>query len=211
MPDTVLLLGFIAASLIVLVLPGPGVFYVLTRSASQGRRAGLISALGLSVGALAHVAAAAAGLSALLLTSATAFGVVKTLGAGYLIYIGIRTLLAKPSSSATIETPAPLVLGRLFWDGVVISVFNPKIAVFFLAFLPQFIDPVSGSITSQIILLGILYCALALLTDGTYAVLAGSARRWLGGRIKQSPVPRYLTGGIYIGLGINTALTGRQT
>lgn len=210
MPDTVLLMGFIAASLVVLVLPGPGVLYVIARGMAEGRSAGLISALGLSVGALAHVAAAAAGLSALLLASATAFSIVKALGAGYLIYLGIRTLLAKPAPPQ-ITAPAPLPRNRLFMDGVMISVLNPKIAVFFLAFLPQFIDPLSGPVTPQIIALGTLYCALALLTDGTYALLAGSARNWLSPRLTQSPLPRYLTGGIYIGLGINTALTGRQS
>lgn len=208
MPSGTFLLGFVTAALIVLLIPGPGVLYTIARSISQGRRAGLVSVLGLSAGALVHVAAAAAGLSAILLTSATAFGIVKALGAGYLIYLGIQTLLsARPS--VCIKTPPALSFRRLFTDGVVVSIFNPKIAVFFLAFLPQFVDPGAGPIPRQIMMLGLLYVGLALMTDGAYALLASNLRHWLSGSIMQSPLPRYLTGGIYIGLGVNTALTGR--
>ena len=209
MLNNTLLLGFIAASIVVLLIPGPGVLYVVARSVSQGYGAGLVSALGLSAGALVHVAAATAGLSAILLTSATAFGIVKVLGAGYLIYLGIRTLLAR-RPTPRIETSTPLSPYRLFTDGVVVSVFNPKIAVFFLAFLPQFVDPNRGPITHQVLLLGIIYVGLALITDGAYALLAGSLRHWLGGRIMQGPLPRYLSGGVYMGLGVNAALADPQ-
>jgi len=208
MLNSTLLLGFIAASLVVLMIPGPGVLYVVARSAAQGYLAGFASVLGLSAGALLHVVAAAIGLSALLLTSATAFGIVKAIGAGYLIYLGIRTLFAK-RPTANMKPPPRLTLYRLFMDGVVISIFNPKIAVFFLAFLPQFVDPALGAVTEQVLLLGLLYVGLALLTDGTYALLAGSLRHWLSGPVMQGPLPRYLSGGIYIGLGVKAALTDR--
>ncbi len=209
MPGGTLLLGFVAAALLVLLIPGPGVLYVVARSVGQGYRAGLASALGLSLGALAHVAAAAAGLSAILLTSATAFGVVKALGAGYLIYLGIRTLFAdRPTVS--MEAATPLSMYHLLRDGVVVSVFNPKIAVFFLAFLPQFIDPSLGSVPQQVFLLGLLYAALAFMTDSTYALLAGSVRHWLGGRVMQEPLPRYVSGGLYLGLGAYAALADRR-
>lgn len=209
MPSGTSLLGFVAAALVVLLIPGPGVLYVVARSAGQGYRAGLASALGLSVGALVHVAAATAGLSAILLTSATAFGIVKAFGAGYLIYLGIRTLFAgRPAAGA--EATTPLSLYRLLTDGVVVSVFNPKIAVFFLAFLPQFVDPGRGPIPQQVFLLGLIYAALALITDGAYALLAGSLRHWLGGRVMQGPLPRYVSGTLYLGLGVNAALTGRR-
>ena len=209
MLNNTLLLGFIAASIVVLLIPGPGVLYVVARSVIQGYGAGLVSALGLSAGAFVHVAAATAGLSAILLTSATAFGIVKVLGAGYLIYLGIRTLLAR-RPTPRIETSTSLSSYRLFTDGVVVSVFNPKIAVFFLAFLPQFVDPSRGPITHQVLLLGIIYVGLALITDGAYALLAGSLRHWLGGRIMQGPLPRYLSGGVYMGLGVNAALADPQ-
>ena len=209
MPNGSLLLGFVAASLVVLVIPGPGVLYVVARSAAQGTRAGLASVVGLSLGALVHVAAAAAGLSAILLTSATAFGIVKALGAGYLIYLGLRMLFARrlPAGPAA---PTPVSSRRLLSDGIVVSLFNPKIAVFFLAFLPQFVDPSVGPVPRQILLLGLIYVGLALMTDGTYALLAGSLRHWLGGRVMRGPWPRYVTGGLYIGLGLNAALAGRR-
>ncbi len=209
MPDGTLLLGFIAASLVVLLTPGPGVLYVVARSISQGHRAGLVSVLGLSAGALLQVAAATLGLSAILLTSASAFTVVKLLGAGYLVYLGIRTLLASQHAAGIASTP-PLPCSRLFWDGVFVSVLNPKIALFFLAFLPQFVDASGGSVPQQILLLGCLYVALALITDGAYALLAGSLRQWLGSRVMQGPLPRYLSGGVYLGLGVKAALAERQ-
>ena len=109
------------------------------------------------------------------------------------------------------EAVAPHTLRRLFIDGAVISVFNPKIAVFFLAFLPQFVYPTAGPVAAQLLGLGLIYVALALMTDGTYVLLAGGLRPWLGGRLLQGPMPRYVCGSLYIGLGVNTALTGRQS
>ena len=209
MPDVASLLGFIAASLIVLLLPGPGVLYVVARSAAQGRRAGLVSVLGLSAGALVHVAAATLGLSALLLTSATAFGLIKAVGAGYLIYLGLRMLLDR-RPAGRLAAPPPRDLARLFADGVIVSLFNPKIAVFFLAYLPQFVAPSGGPIPQQIFLLGILYVTLALVTDGAYALLAGGLRPWLGRQMSGGRLPRYLGGGVFVALGLNTALAERQ-
>ena len=209
MPDTATLLGFIAAALVVLLTPGPGVLYVVTRSLSQGQRAGLVSVAGLSAGALVHVVAATAGLSALLLASAAAFGIVKLLGAAYLIYLGIRAFVGGPAT-ADVNDEAPRSLNRLFTDGVIVSVLNPKIAVFFLAFLPQFVQPDRGSVTGQIFSLGLLYVALAVVTDGMYAVLAGRIRHWVGGRFARSRWPRYATGTIYLGLGVSTALADRK-
>ncbi len=203
-----LFIGFVAAALVVLILPGPGVLYIIARSVSQGYRAGLVSVLGLSAGALVHVAAAAGGLSALLLTSATAFSLVKMLGAGYLIYLGFRTLLTA-SQTTDVNTPPPLPLGRLFADGVIISLFNPKIAVFFLAFLPQFVDLSLGAVPVQIVVLGLVYVALALLTDGGYACLAGRVRPWLKAPALRGFLPRILAGGLYMGLGIYAALAER--
>ena len=209
MPSSTSLLGFVAAALVVLLIPGPAVLYIVGRSLSQGHRAGLVSVLGLSVGALVHVAAATAGLSAILLASATAFGLIKALGAGYLIYLGIRTLLARrPPTIARASSPRPLY--RLFTDGVLVSVLNPKIAVFFLAFLPQFVEPGRGPVPQQVLLLGLIYVALALVTDSGYAFLAGSLRHLLGGPVMQGPLPRYASGVLYIGLGVSTALTGRR-
>ena len=209
MPDSTSLLGFVVAALVLLLIPGPAVLYVVARSLSQGHRAGLVSVLGLSAGAMVHVVAATAGLSAILLASATAFGAVKALGAGYLVYLGIRTLLAR-QPAAGVDAPSPRSSYRLFADGVLVSVLNPKIAVFFLAFLPQFVDPTRGPVTRQVLLLGLMYISLALITDSAYALLAGSVRSLVGGRAMQGPLARYLTGGLYIGLGASMALTGRR-
>jgi len=202
-------LGFVAAALVLLLIPGPAVLYIVARSLSQGHRAGLVSVLGLSLGALVHVAAATAGLSAILLASATAFGIVKALGAGYLIYLGIRTLFAR-QPTGSVEASPPRSLYRLFRDGVFVSVLNPKIAVFFLAFLPQFVEPSRGPVPPQVLLLGLTYVGLALITDSAYALLAGSLRHSLGGRVMQGPLPRYASAVVYLGLGVSTALTGRR-
>ena len=203
------LLGFIAAALVLLLTPGPGVMYIVARSIGQGSRAGLVSVLGLSAGALVHVAAAAAGISTILLASATAFGLVKAAGAAYLIYLGIRTLLARGAVAST-EVCTPRSSRRLFADGVLVSVLNPKIALFFLAFLPQFVDPARGPVAQQILLLGLLYVAMALVTDSAYALLAGSLRHGLRDRALQGPLPRYISGSVYLGLGVGTALIGRR-
>ena len=209
MPDTASLAAFIAAALVVLLIPGPAVLYIITRSLGQGRRAGLISVLGLSTGALVHVAAATAGLSAVLMTSATAFSVVKYLGAAYLIYLGIRALIARDSAGGA-GPESPSSRRRVFVEGVLVSLLNPKIAVFFLAFLPQFVSAARGDVTQQVLTLGLVYIGLALITDSAYALLAGSARRLVSGRVMQGALPRYATGAIYIGLGVTTALSGRR-
>ena len=209
MPTTVSLLGFATAALILLLIPGPAVFYIIARSVGQGRRAGLISVIGLSTGVLVHIAAAAAGISAVLLASATAFDVVKSLGSGYLIYLGLRTLLTHRPPQVN-ETPTFRSSSRLFLDGVVVSILNPKLALFFLAFLPQFVDPRRGPVPEQIVLLGLLYIGLALITDSAYAMLAGTLRRYFHGPLTRSPWPRYVSGTVYLGLGVGTALSGRR-
>lgn len=209
MPGQASLLSFFASALVVLLLPGPGVLYVVTRSVNRGQRAGLTSALGLSAGALVHVAAATAGLSALLLASASAFGIVKAFGAGYLVYLGIRSLVgreAPPGESGS----APHGLRRIFRDGVIVSVFNPKIAVFFLAFLPQFVESGRGPIAQQVLLLGLLYVVLAFWTDSAYALLASHIRDRLDGPLVRGPLPRYASGVIYIGLGVSAAFAERE-
>ena len=203
------MLAFVAASLVVLIAPGPAVLYILARSLSQGQRAGLVSVLGLSTGALVHVVAATLGVSAVLMASATAFGVVKVLGAAYLIYLGLRAILTRPEPAGS-PAVTSRSMRRLFADGVVVNVLNPKIAVFFLAFLPQFVDPGRGPIPLQLLWLGMIYVGLALLTDGAYAVLAGRLRDRFGHRMAQSRWSRYASGAVYVGLGLQTALAQRR-
>lgn len=210
MSDLTVLIAFIAASLVVLLIPGPGVVYVVARTVSQGLGAGLLSVLGVSAGALVHVVAATLGLSAVLLASAAAFDIVKALGAAYLIYLGIRAL----RSGDTTELPAGRALrtrSRVFTDGVIVSALNPKLAMFFMAFLPQFVDPNGFPAAVQMLLLGLLYVSMALLTDGAYALLATRLQKLMRRPILRGSAPRYASGAIYIGMGVGTALIDRQS
>ena len=196
----------IAAALVLLLTPGPAVLYIVARSLDQGRRAGLVSVLGVHAGTLVHVAAAAAGLSALLAASATAFSAVKYLGGAYLVYLGVRRLLDRRAAIASVlgrQRP----LRRAFLDGVVVNVLNPKTALFFLAFLPQFADVSRGKVGAQILGLGLMFVALGLVTDGLYAVGAGTAARWLRGSPRFLASERWVSGSMYIGLGVAAALS----
>jgi len=203
------MVAFLGASLVLLLLPGPAVLYVVTRSVQHGRAAGLVSALGLSLGGLVHVVAAIVGLSALLATSAATFTAVKLLGAGYLVYLGVKTLLGKDAPPDAADAP-PEPLRQLFFDGVVVNVLNPKAAIFSLAFLPQFVDPARGEVGRQIAALGLVFVCMALLTDGAYALLASSLRGWLARQPRFWQRQRYVAGSIYLGLGLAAALTGRR-
>jgi threonine/homoserine/homoserine lactone efflux protein len=196
---------FVIAALVLLVTPGPAVLYIVTRSLEGGRAAGLISMLGVHVGTLVHVAAAAIGLSAVLVASATAFTVVKWLGAAYLVYLGVRRIMDRTAPGSV--TAAPPRLRRAFFDGVIVNVLNPKTALFFLAFLPQFVDLSRGQPGAQILGLGLLFVMLGTLTDGTYALGAGTAARWLRGRPRFLASERWISGSVYIGLGVVAAVS----
>lgn len=200
---------FAVACLLLLVLPGPAVTYVVTRSASQGRRAGLASVAGIHAGTLVHVLAAVLGLSAIIVASATAFTAIKIAGAIYLVYLGVRAFFAPidgpDSASGGVGDRS---MRRVFLDGVVLNILNPKTAVFFLAFVPQFVDVEAGNATAQLVVLGAIFIGLGLLTDGAYA-LAGS---WIGRRLSASAVverrKNRTAGLIYVGLGVVTAFSG---
>jgi threonine/homoserine/homoserine lactone efflux protein len=205
------LLVFSLAALAILSVPGPAVLYIVTRSIDQGRGAGLASVLGIHVGTLFHLAFATLGLSAILVSSAAAFTVVKLLGALYLIVIGIRTLLGKADEADTDPQRPPRRRRRDFAEGVVVNVFNPKTALFFLAFLPQFVEPAKGQPWLQILVLGLTFILLGLITDSIWALAAGSAGETLRKSRKWAQVQRYVSGTIFVGLGIVTALTGSHS
>jgi threonine/homoserine/homoserine lactone efflux protein len=207
MPATSTIALFLVAALALLLTPGPAVLYIVARSVEQGRRAGLASVAGVGVGGLFHVGAAALGLSALLLSSALAFAAVKYLGAAYLVYLGLRTLLAREPAHDTVAVERQ-PLGRIFSQGVVVNILNPKAALFFFAFLPQFVDPARGATGAQVLFFGLAFVLLALFTDGSYALLAGSLANWLRGNRRFLQAQRYFAGGIYIALGLTTALSG---
>ena len=207
MPDWSILSLFITAALILVFIPGPNTLYIFARSVQQGRTAGIISSLGVQAGTLFHIAAAAFGLSSLLLSSALAFNIVKYAGAAYLIYLGIKTLLTKETVEQT-EQIHTKSLGQIFRQGVVVNLLNPKSALFFFAFLPQFVDVGKGSITTQILFLGFILMALGFLSDTIYALLAGSVGNVMRGNLRFLRAQRYFAGSVYIGLGAATALTG---
>ena len=210
MPSTSTFLLFGLAALGLLVIPGPAVLYIVTRSIHQGRAAGLVSVLGVATGSLVHVAAAALGLSAVLMSSAVAFEVVKLLGAAYLIWLGIRTLRGRDDEHLP-ERTEPAKLSRAYTQGVVVNVLNPKTALFFLAFLPQFVDPGAGRPAPQMLVLGALFVTLGVLSDGTYALVTSRLGEWLRTRRTFARNRRYVTGGVYIALGAVAALTGHRT
>jgi len=198
---------FLLATLALLVVPGPAVLYIVATSIDQGRKAGIVSTLGISLGTLFHVLAAALGLSALLMASATAFTVVKYLGALYLIFLGIQKLRQRPDTWPR-TGPSEPSLRRAFWRGVVVNVLNPKTAVFFLAFLPQFVNPELGRVTLQIVLLGCIMVGMGVISDGAYALLAGSLGNWLRRSPRFLRAQHYVSGGTYLALGIAAAVAG---
>jgi len=199
---------FSLAALAILAVPGPAVLYIVTRSIDQGRGAGLASVLGIHVGTLVHLTAATVGLSAILVSSATAFTIVKVLGALYLIVIGIRTLLGRADPADTDPQRPPRRRRRDFAEGVVVNVLNPKTALFFLAFLPQFVDPARGQASLQILVLGLTFMLLGLVTDSIWALAAGSAGETLRKSRRWAQVQRYVSGSVFVALGVVTALTG---
>jgi len=186
---------YIPAALVLLAIPGPAVLYVIATSVEGGRRHGLLSVTGVHVGSLVHVAAACAGLSALIVSSAIAFSTVKYVGAAYLVFIGIKKFFEKDETEP--EARPPKSGRRVFTQGVIVNVLNPKTALFFLAFLPQFVDP-DRPVWTQTIVLGLCWIVLGVLSDGAYALAGGT----IGGLIRRHrKAVRYGSGGIYIGLG----------
>jgi threonine/homoserine/homoserine lactone efflux protein len=206
-PDRSTFLVFALASLALVVAPGPNLVYIVTRSVSQGRRAGLVSAVGVEAGTLVHVTAAAVGLSQLVATSALAFSVVKYAGAAYLLYLGLRALRRREGPDLTAAT-RPLRLPRILRDGIVVNVLNPKVALFFLAFLPQFVDPANGAATAQILALGVVFFGIALAVDVLYAIVAGALSGWLRRRPAYLRRQRFVVGGVYLALGVSAAGAG---
>ncbi len=202
---------FLGAALVLLLTPGPAVLYITARSMSQGVRAGLVSVLAVETGNFLQVLAAAAGLAALLASSALAFSVVKLVGAAYLVYLGVRKLASRAEGAAGRGEARPRRLRSVYLEGVVVAALNPKTALFFLAFLPQFVHPAAGRVPAQMLLLGLAFVALALVSDGAYALLAGTAGRWLWRHPRFVRGERYVSGTVYIGLGAYAALSGASS
>lgn len=200
---------FLVASLALLLTPGPAVLYIVARSINQGRMAGIASVLGVETANFFHASAAALGLSAILLSSALAFDIVKYLGAAYLIYLGIRKIVAR-EDAAKAQVGKQESLSRIYSQGFVVNLFNPKTALFFFAFLPQFVNTSNGNITLQIFLLGMMFVLMGVITDGAYAIISSSIANQLNVNQSFARNQRYFTGLIYIGLGVVTAFTGSR-
>jgi threonine/homoserine/homoserine lactone efflux protein len=210
MPDAGRYAVFCGAALALLLVPGPAVLYIVTRSIHQGRRAGLVSVLGIHLGTLVHITAATVGLSALLVSSATAFTAVKLAGAAYLIGLGLWTLASRRADTE-VALGGERRLRRVFAQGVVVNVLNPKTALFFLAFLPQFVDPHHGHAWLQIATLGLTFAGLGMVTDSLWAIAAGTAGEVLRRSRRFALVQRYVSGSVFVGLGVVTAFAGSSS
>lgn len=208
-PDSNSLLLFIGAGLLLNVTPGPDVLYIVGRSVGQGRVAGVVSALGISAGCLFHIAAAALGLSALMLALPLAFDVVRYVGAAYLIWLGLRALRTR-SATLDVRPLERVPLGRIFRQGMVTNMLNPKVALFFLAFLPQFTDATGGPLPLQFTLLGLIFVANGLLVCLAYAVAASWLGDWLRTRYGVSTWLNRGMGGVFIALGLRLAFGSRR-
>lgn len=207
-PPWPLLAAFIVASFVLAVTPGPGVFYIVTRSLAQGRRSGLASVAGVALGNLGNAIGASIGLAALFAVSSLAFSIVKYAGAAYLVYLGIQVLRELPSRLPA-KVPEPARLGRIFRDGFIVALLNPKTTVFFAAFLPQFMGAEATPLQS--VALGALFVAIAAMTDTLYAIAAGVVAPALARAQELRRFGRYLSGSAFIGLGIFTAFAGART
>ncbi|WP_344494070.1 LysE family translocator [Nonomuraea monospora] len=195
---------FLTTSAVLVLIPGPNHLYITARGLSQGRAAGLVSALGVEVGTLLHIAAAAAGLSYVIAQSATLYTIIKWAGVAYLVYLGIRAFTGKAPETGR---PEPQPLRKVFVEGLLVNVFNPKTLLFFLALLPQFVHPESGSPALQVVVLGLTLLLLGLISDVVYALTAGALGRRLDRAARSM---RYVSGVVYLGLGVLTAFTGRE-
>lgn len=209
LPATPLLLAFIGASLVLALTPGPAVVYILARTLAQGRASGLASVMGVALGNLVLAIGAALGLAALFAVSATAFTVVKWAGAAYLVYLGVR-LWRAPAPASDAKAPVVQPLKRIFRDGFVVAVLNPKTTLFFAAFLPQFMDAQSGSALAQTLSLGALFVAIAGCTDLSYVLTASLVAPRLK-RVRRGALwGNRLAGTSFIGLGLLTAFGARK-
>ncbi len=209
MPSLGTFLAFSAAAIALIVVPGPAVLYIVGRSVSQGRSHGLISALGVATGVIVHTAAAAFGVSVIVAESAVAFSALKYAGAAYLVYLGIQKI-RRPSALGAAAADQPFIsLRRTYAQGFVVNVLNPKTALFFLALLPQFVDTDRGAAAPQIVVLGVLFGVLALISDSTWAFVSSAAAERL--RRSERALQRLDrgAGAIFIGLGVLAALSHR--
>jgi threonine/homoserine/homoserine lactone efflux protein len=208
MPSPTTIAVFSVAALALFLVPGPSVLYVVARSVEHGRRAGFVSVLGIHAGSVVHVVAAAAGLSALIVSSAIAFSAVKYAGAAYLIWLGVRRWRAGGTLFRAADRQPAAAVGKIFRQGFVVNLLNPKTALFFLAFLPQFVDVDRGPVPAQVLVLGLVFVGLGIMSDSTYALVASTLGRWLRRSRRVARAEPIVSGSVYVGLGITAAMSG---
>ena len=207
MPDLHTLALFAGASAALVAVPGPAVLYIVSRGLAGGRRAGLLSMLGIESGNLVQVIAATAGLAAIVASSAIAFSAIKYAGVAYLVFLGLNSLFGLAAGDEPVPEQAPARSGRrLYWQGFVVGMLNPKLALFLLAFLPQFIDPDAGAVWLQTLVLGTLFVVIAAIGDSLFALLAGTAGDRFRARLATGGSLRRLSGAILVALGVWAAL-----
>ena len=200
---------FFAASWVLIITPGPDMIYVITRGISQGRKAGMISAIGVTLGILVHTIFAACGLAIILRTSAMAFFAVKFAGAGYLIYIGVKTLKDKSDFEFSGDRPKDGIR-KIFLQGILSNVLNPKIALFFLAFLPQFVNPEHGSASIQMMYLGLMFALFGIVFLVLLGYFSGGIGLWFSNKQNLAEKIHWFTGSVLIALGLRLAFMERR-
>ncbi len=207
--DTTTLIAYLAASIAIILAPGPAQALVLARSITHGKKSGIMTGVGLNVGTIVHAIAAALGLSAILATSAVAFATVKYLGAAYLVYLGVKALLTKEHQT-TLTNASRDNSRQAFTKAVITGILNPKVALFFLAFLPQFVDPQRGSVFLQFFILGVILAVLDILYESVLALVAGTFSGWFTHSPRFAVWRQRITGAVLVGLGVRLALTERE-
>lgn len=209
MVDGTTLSLFAAAALVLVITPGPNTLYIITRSIQQGQRAGIVSCFGIAAGTLVHITTAALGISALLLTSTALFRLVQYAGAAFLCYLGVKTLLSPTQVVTDNQTAPQQPLVSVFTQAVTVNLLNPKTALFFFAFLPQFVDAARGNIALQIMILGGLLITLGGCSDLAFALIAGKLGESLRSNSRFWRLQQWCAGSVYVGIGVAAALTGR--
>ncbi|MDI2587047.1 LysE family translocator [Psychrobacillus sp. NEAU-3TGS] len=200
--------AFLVATLVIAIVPGPDMAYIVSRSIAEGKKAGIATSFGMQVGVMFHILLAAFGLSALLMTSALVFQIIKYIGAAYLIYLGIQTIRDKKGLKINIQDNQGGIR-KAFWQGAIIDIFNPKVALFFLTFLPQFISPNMGNTFFQFIFLGVVFALLTLIVDIGYSLIAGSIKNVLAKNNTAMQWQKKISGFTLIGLGTLLAFEKR--
>jgi threonine/homoserine/homoserine lactone efflux protein len=210
MPPASSLLAFVGASLALLLVPGPSVLFVVSRGVALGRRAAVTTVFGNTSGSAVHVLAVALGVGAIVQRSVIVFNALKLAGAAYLVYLGVSALVHRRSLAELVGGATAATSRRLWRDGFIVGVTNPKTTLFFLAILPQFADPARGHLSAQLLALGVIYCVIATITDSCYGMAAGTLRRWLDGRPRRAEAVGVTSGLVMLTLGVRLALTGRR-